>query len=91
MHYVGLASTPVQLRYDDICRAFFEVADLDVDDEARSSTVMDCIKVQAKELKSSCCTHSNHVLSHGSDSLNHFGINVLNSLSSKRKGAPRKL
>ncbi|XP_022876959.1 protein FAR-RED IMPAIRED RESPONSE 1-like [Olea europaea var. sylvestris] len=94
IHYDGLISTPAQMRYDEMCQAFSEVADLVADDEARARAVMEWIKVQAKELiltKSSNGAHQNDVISHGSDSQNHFAVNVLDPILSKRKGAPRKL
>ncbi|XP_022857678.1 protein FAR-RED IMPAIRED RESPONSE 1-like [Olea europaea var. sylvestris] len=94
IHYDGLISTPTQMRYDEMCQAFSEVVDLAADDEARARAVMEWIKVQAKELiltKSSNGAHRNDVISHGSDSQNHFAVNVLDPILSKKKGAPRKL
>ncbi|XP_022856718.1 protein FAR1-RELATED SEQUENCE 5-like [Olea europaea var. sylvestris] len=91
VYYDGLVSSPAQLRYDDMCRAFSEVADLVANDEEWSSAVMDWIKLQAKELKSSCGSHPSHVISCGTDSQNRSGVNVLDPVSSKRSGAPRKL
>ncbi|XP_022876824.1 protein FAR-RED IMPAIRED RESPONSE 1-like [Olea europaea var. sylvestris] len=94
VHYDGLISTPAQMRYDEMCQAFSEVADLVADDEARARAVMEWIKVQVKELiltKSSNGAHRNDVISHGSNSQNHFAVNVVDPILSKRKGAPRKL
>ncbi|XP_022865375.1 protein FAR-RED ELONGATED HYPOCOTYL 3-like [Olea europaea var. sylvestris] len=83
MYYDGLVSSPAQLRYDDICRAFSEVADLAANDKERSSAVMDWIKLQAKELKLSCGSHPSHVISCGMDSQNRSDVNVLDPVSSK--------
>lgn len=56
MNYDGLVSSPGQLRYDSMCKAFAEVADLVAEDEGRARAILDWIKLQAKELmtRNSC-------------------------------------
>lgn len=88
VNYDGLLSTPTQLRYDDMCRAFSEVANLAADDEVLVRSIMDWINVQQKEQtlpKSSCGRYP------GSESLSNSTVNVLDPTSSKRKDAPRKV
>ncbi|XP_022889129.1 protein FAR1-RELATED SEQUENCE 5-like [Olea europaea var. sylvestris] len=41
VNYDGLVSTPGQLRYDEMCKAFSQVADLAADDEVRTRAIMD--------------------------------------------------
>ncbi|XP_022854679.1 protein FAR1-RELATED SEQUENCE 5-like [Olea europaea var. sylvestris] len=43
--------TPRQLRYDKMCRAFAELADLVADDEEQTRAIMDWIEFQSKELR----------------------------------------
>ncbi|XP_022857714.1 uncharacterized protein LOC111378711 [Olea europaea var. sylvestris] len=56
VNYIGLVSTPGQLRYDRICQAYTTTADLVAKDEARTHTIMEWIGVQQKELMSSSCS-----------------------------------
>lgn len=89
-----MISYTIKLKYDDMCGAFSEVANLAADDEVRVRSIMEWINVQRKELtltKSSCRTPPNHTISHGSESRVHSDVNVLDPISSKRKGSPRKL
>lgn len=44
-NYDGLFSTFGQLRYDSVCKAFMEVANIAVDDECRTCTILDWIKL----------------------------------------------
>ncbi|XP_022897594.1 protein FAR-RED ELONGATED HYPOCOTYL 3-like [Olea europaea var. sylvestris] len=46
VNYDGLASTPEQLKYGNMCRAFEEVMDLTADDEGRARVIMEWIKLQ---------------------------------------------
>lgn len=50
INYDGLASTPEQMRYDDMCRAFSEVVDLTASNDGLTRSVMDWIKSQASNL-----------------------------------------
>ncbi|XP_022897475.1 protein FAR-RED IMPAIRED RESPONSE 1-like [Olea europaea var. sylvestris] len=43
-------TTPAQLRYNDMCHAFSQLADLTTDDEGQSRAIMGWIKCQYKEL-----------------------------------------
>ncbi|XP_022858879.1 protein FAR-RED IMPAIRED RESPONSE 1-like [Olea europaea var. sylvestris] len=97
--YTGLVSTPEQMRYDDMCQAFVEVAGLACTDEVRSRAIMDWIQCQAAELRSlnsSCGSNvlsqaTTHIASQCTDSQNIIGTSILDPKLSKRKGAPRKL
>ncbi|XP_022858952.1 protein FAR-RED ELONGATED HYPOCOTYL 3-like [Olea europaea var. sylvestris] len=62
VNYVGLVSMLEQLRYDDMCQAFSEVADLAANDEGRARAIMDWIKCQATELKTSRSSGGSNVL-----------------------------
>lgn len=44
-NYDGLFSTSGQLRYDSVCKAFMEVANIAADDECRTCTILDWIKL----------------------------------------------
>ncbi|XP_022844850.1 protein FAR1-RELATED SEQUENCE 5-like [Olea europaea var. sylvestris] len=99
VNYAGLVSTPEQLRYDDMCQAFSEVADLAANDEGRARAIMDWIKCQATELRTSRSSGGSNVLPQQNfqgatqciGSQNTTGVSVLNPNLSNRKGAPKKL
>ncbi|XP_022868363.1 protein FAR1-RELATED SEQUENCE 1-like isoform X2 [Olea europaea var. sylvestris] len=86
VNYDGLASTLGQLRYDEMCQAFSEVADLAADDEGRACSVMEWIRSQANEL---WITKSS-IGSTGQIQMASSNAHLLDPASCKRKGAPRK-
>ncbi|XP_022892025.1 protein FAR-RED IMPAIRED RESPONSE 1-like [Olea europaea var. sylvestris] len=98
VNYDGLVSTPEQLRYDDMCRAFSEVTDLTANDDGWTCTIMDRIKSQASDLRMSISSIRNagrlqNMTNMGStcnDSLNTSTTSILDPVSSSRKGAPTK-
>lgn len=51
VNYVGLGSTPGQVRYDEMCLAFSDIADLAADDEEWSRAIMEWIKMQADHMR----------------------------------------
>lgn len=87
------------MRYDDLCKAFSKVADLTADDEGRTRLIMDWINLKAKELRSTKYTIETNVLLHppitlpsqSNASQNSGNVSVLDPITSKRNGAPRKL
>ncbi|XP_022859242.1 protein FAR-RED IMPAIRED RESPONSE 1-like [Olea europaea var. sylvestris] len=97
VNYAGLVTTPAQLRYDDMCRAFSQLADLTTDDEGRSRIIMDWIKCQYKELtltKSSNGTNvmsqpAVHLPSQNIDSQKFACETMRDPILVKRKGAPK--
>lgn len=50
VNYDGLVNAPRQLRYDEMCHAFLDVADLAADDEGWTRSIMEWIKSQVKDL-----------------------------------------
>ncbi|XP_022897778.1 protein FAR-RED IMPAIRED RESPONSE 1-like [Olea europaea var. sylvestris] len=52
VNYDGLVTTPAQMRYDDMCHSFAEVANLVADSEGKYGVIMDWIQLQKKELSS---------------------------------------
>ncbi|XP_022883667.1 protein FAR1-RELATED SEQUENCE 5-like [Olea europaea var. sylvestris] len=91
MNYDGLVSTPEQLRYDSMCKAFAEVADLAADNECRARAILDWIKVQANELKSTKSCIASNIVSHCTPSQIAATINIWDPNVAKKKGAPRRL
>ncbi|XP_022856932.1 protein FAR-RED IMPAIRED RESPONSE 1-like [Olea europaea var. sylvestris] len=88
MNYDGLVSTPEQLRYDSMCKAFAEVADLAVDDECWTRVILDWIKVQANKLKSTKSCIASNIVSHCTPSQIAATNNILDPNVAKKKGAP---
>ncbi|XP_022851943.1 uncharacterized protein LOC111373622 [Olea europaea var. sylvestris] len=99
VNYDGLASTPGQLRYDEMSKAFSQVADLAADDEVRTRAVMDWIKFEVIELRpTKMCTgnsiisqHTLHLAAQCTDSQSTGSHSIRDPNLTKRKGAPRKL
>ncbi|XP_052204019.1 protein FAR1-RELATED SEQUENCE 2-like [Diospyros lotus] len=101
VNYDGWINTPTQIRFDKMCNAFTNVADLAADDENQVCGIMEWIESKTAQLSMSQPIH-------GSESNLHSQVNVqvaLNSLStelvgsantldpicSRTRGAPKKL
>lgn len=100
VNYDGLVSTPEQLRYGDMYRAFEEVADLAADDEGRACVIMEWIKLQRQDLMMSkkSGTGSNAISKHSFDNTDqctdfqhHDSVTIRDPVGSRTKGAPKKL
>ncbi|XP_022854550.1 protein FAR-RED IMPAIRED RESPONSE 1-like, partial [Olea europaea var. sylvestris] len=87
VHYDGLVSIPGQLRYDEMCQIFSEVADLATDDEVWTRTITEWMTSQIKELRKSKSSFGSVVYSQP----NSNGGHILDPVTSNRKGAPKKL
>lgn len=99
VNHNGLVSTPKQLRYDSMCQAFAQVADLDADDQCRTRLILDLIKIQVNELMSTKLCSASSIISkltiHLSSQYSPSQTNTINSIRdlniAKKKGAPRRL
>ncbi|XP_022899212.1 protein FAR1-RELATED SEQUENCE 2-like [Olea europaea var. sylvestris] len=100
VNYDGLVSTPKQLRYGDMCRAFEEVADLAANDEGRACVIMEWIKLQRQDLMMSkkSGTGSNAISKHSFDHMDqctdfqhHDSVTIRDPVASHTKGSPKKL
>ncbi|CAA2969224.1 FAR1-RELATED SEQUENCE 5-like [Olea europaea subsp. europaea] len=90
VNYDGLASTPGQLRYDDMCQAFSKVADRAADDEGRYCAIMDWIEIQNKELSLVKPSSGSNNISQCTVPQDPMSGSVKDPKSSKRKGAPKR-
>ncbi|XP_022875791.1 protein FAR1-RELATED SEQUENCE 5-like [Olea europaea var. sylvestris] len=83
VNYDGLASTPKQIRYDDLCQTFSKLADLAANDEGRARALKDWIKSQAEELRSLNSSNGSNLLSQPTT---HLPSQCNNATSNKSKG-----
>ncbi|CAA2953785.1 Hypothetical predicted protein [Olea europaea subsp. europaea] len=89
INYDSWISTPVQVRYEQMCNAFAKLADFVAHDESRSRGIIDWIEIQTND--SSMLKYSNV----GSQRLDEAGKCsggiCLDPKYTKSKGAPKKL
>ncbi|GER36193.1 FAR1-related sequence 2 [Striga asiatica] len=80
--------TPAQKRYDDMCRAFVEVADLAADDEEKYTSSQDWIENKKNELILTKYDSSDNNSSQYTSRQKMENGNIKDPKTSKTKGAP---
>ncbi|XP_052170384.1 protein FAR-RED IMPAIRED RESPONSE 1-like [Diospyros lotus] len=99
INYDGWINSPGQLRYDQLCKAFTDVADLAAYDEGRTEKLMEWIQFKKNELSTSkSISGRNHLFQaivHASSDErmmeNALSENILDPNCSRSKGRPKKL
>ncbi|XP_022880731.1 protein FAR1-RELATED SEQUENCE 2-like [Olea europaea var. sylvestris] len=99
VNYVGLVSTPSQVRYDSMCQTFDGLTELVADDDRHTRAIMEWIESQSKVLMLTGTSTTSNVLAHHtvqlgtqcSVSQNTLSGSIWDPVVSRRNGVPKKL